>query len=215
MCETELEAKYRALAQGRTFLESCLHKNLAEHINSEIGLGTITNMDSAKEWLHSSFLFQRIQQNPQHYAIGKNRDQTWQEKIDEMVMESVKQLKENQLVESLDDGHSTLSSTEYGDIMSKVTRVFLFILQTNPCASQYYIRQSTVSDNALFLLKCTHSAVQMSRILQLPERATLREIVRQTAALRIYLLTLTSLLRFITAGDACGGRRVSHLYVSA
>ena len=147
MCETELEAKYRALAQGRTFLESCLHNNLAEHINSEIGLGTITDMDTAKQWIHESFLYQRIQQNPQHYAIGKNRDQTWQEKIDEMVMESVKQLKENQLVESPDDGDS-LSSTEYGDIMSKVTRVLLFIAHANQRASQYYIRQSTVRDDA-------------------------------------------------------------------
>lgn len=128
MCETELETKYRALVQGSTFLESCLHKNLAEHINSEIGLGTITDVDSAKEWLHNSFLFRRIQQNPRHYAIGKGGNQTWQERVDEMVMESVERLKENQLVESPDDGSSALSSTEYGDIMSKVTAV-----SSSPC----------------------------------------------------------------------------------
>jgi ATP-dependent DNA helicase HFM1/MER3 len=124
MCETELEAKYRSLTQGRTQLESCLHNNLTEHVNSEIGLGTITNVESAKAWLRSSFLFQRIQHNPRHYAIGKERDQTWQEKLDEMVMESIEQLKENQLVESSSDDKSSLSSTEFGDIMSKVSSAY-------------------------------------------------------------------------------------------
>ncbi|KAK7694049.1 hypothetical protein QCA50_003625 [Cerrena zonata] len=98
LCEAALEAKYKALAQGQTTLESCLHKNLSEHINSEIGLGTITDIESAKEWLHNSFLFQRIQRNPRHYAIGKQQNQTWQEKIDDMVTESVKKLQEHEMV---------------------------------------------------------------------------------------------------------------------
>ena len=143
MCESELEPKYRALTQGRTFLESCLHNNLAEHINSEIGLGTITNVDSAKHWLHSSFLFRRIQKNPRHYAIGKGGNQTWQERIDEMVLESIERLKKNQLVESPDDDHTVLMSTEYGDIMSKV-RLVLSLSRIANCTEQYYIRQSTV-----------------------------------------------------------------------
>jgi ATP-dependent DNA helicase HFM1/MER3 len=48
MCETQLEAKYQAMVQGKTVVESSLHRNLAEHINSEIGLGTITSYDTAK-----------------------------------------------------------------------------------------------------------------------------------------------------------------------
>lgn len=110
------------MAQGRTVLESCLHHTLAEHLNSEIGLRTITSVDSAKRWLHSSFLFQRIQQNPRHYAIGKDSKQSWQERLDEMVTESVKKLQENQLVEISGERDESLSSTEYGDIMSKVRR---------------------------------------------------------------------------------------------
>ncbi|TCD63539.1 Sec63 [Steccherinum ochraceum] len=125
LCEQELESKYKALVQGRTFLESCLHLNLTEHINSEIGLHTITNVESAKDWLHKSFLFQRIQRNPRHYAIGKGQDQTWQERIDEMVTQSIDTLQQNELVQQADDGG--LSSTLYGDIMSK-----------------YYVRQSTM-----------------------------------------------------------------------
>ncbi|KAI0076468.1 P-loop containing nucleoside triphosphate hydrolase protein [Panus rudis PR-1116 ss-1] len=126
LCEKELEAKYNALAQGQTVLESCLHKNLSEHINSEIGLGTITDIQSAKEWLHNSFLFQRIQKNPRNYAIGKEGNQTWQDKIDEMVTESIKTLQTNELVAE-EGKRGALRSTPFGDIMSK-----------------YYIRQSTM-----------------------------------------------------------------------
>ncbi|EMD38220.1 hypothetical protein CERSUDRAFT_48078, partial [Gelatoporia subvermispora B] len=128
LCETELEAKYKALVKGQSALESCLHFNLAEHVNSEVGLGTITNIDSAKDWLHNSFLFQRIQRNPRHYAIGKDNNQTWQERIDEMVTQSVATLQENQLLEYTDDTSTRLASTEYGEIMST-----------------YYIRHTTMS----------------------------------------------------------------------
>ncbi|THG99966.1 hypothetical protein EW026_g2490 [Hermanssonia centrifuga] len=119
MCETELEAKYKALAQGRTVLESCLHLNLTEHINSEIGLGTIINLQSAKHWLHNSFLFQRIRKNPRHYAIGKDNGQSWQARIDEMVTQSIQKLQDGELVAPSEKGDDSLTSTEYGDIMSK------------------------------------------------------------------------------------------------
>ncbi|KAH9950191.1 P-loop containing nucleoside triphosphate hydrolase protein [Amylocystis lapponica] len=127
MCETELEEKYKNLVQGRTQLESSLHLNLSEHINSEIGLGTITNLESAKDWLRNSFLFQRIQKNPKHYAIGKENDQTWQDRIDVMVTQSVSKLQETQLVTNTEETDGSFASTDFGDIMSK-----------------FYIRQTTV-----------------------------------------------------------------------
>ena len=121
MCESQLEAKYRNLSQGTTLLESSLHINVAEHVNSEIGLGTITDTESAKAWLRNSFLFQRLQRNPKHYAIGKDEQQTWQERLDQMILDSVAELKASKLVETPGDGEDhKLRSTEYGDIMSKV-----------------------------------------------------------------------------------------------
>ena len=131
MCENELEGKYKALSQGRTVLESCLHLNLAEHLNSEIGLGTITSIDSANQWLRSSFLFRRIQKNPSHYEVALGKDSggwkqsiTWEERIREMVMLSVEKLQKSELIvreEGDDRVDRKLESTEYGDIMSKVS----------------------------------------------------------------------------------------------
>jgi len=121
MCESQLEAKYRNLAQGTTLLESSLHVNIVEHVNSEIGLGTITDVESAKAWLRNSFLFQRLQRNPKHYAVGKDEQQTWQERLDQMVLGSVTELKASKLVETPEDGEEhQLRSTDYGDVMSKV-----------------------------------------------------------------------------------------------
>jgi len=120
MCETELEYKYQSLAQGQSALESSLHINLAEHINSEIGLETISTVDTAKDWMHNSFLFQRIQQNPQRYAIGKQVEQTWEERLSDIVNESIANLKAAELV-SHDEKSGELCSTEYGIVMSKVS----------------------------------------------------------------------------------------------
>lgn len=119
MCEQELEAKYNALAQGQTVLESSLHLHLPEHLNSEIALGTITDMESAKEWLHNSFLYRRLQKNPGHYDIKKEGDRSWEERMGDLVGDSVKTLKKAEMVKS-DEGDA-LSSTEYGDIMSKAS----------------------------------------------------------------------------------------------
>lgn len=117
-----MENKYRALVQGKTILESSLHSNLSEHLNSEIGLGTITSVTSAKEWLRGSFFFQRIRKNPKHYALGKGDTQTWENRVEDLVTQSVAKLRETQLIEAggNDGENEELVSTEYGDIMSKV-----------------------------------------------------------------------------------------------
>lgn len=121
MCESELESKYQSLASGTTPLESCLHKNLLEHLNSEIGLGTIHSVSSAKAWLHTTFFFQRIQKNPCFYAIGKEEKQSWESKLDDLVAQSVATLRADQLIAiGNDEDCDSVTSTELGDVMSKV-----------------------------------------------------------------------------------------------
>jgi ATP-dependent DNA helicase HFM1/MER3 len=130
MCEIELEQKYKDLAQGKTILESSLHINLAEHLNSEIGLGTITDMNTAKDWLRASFLYQRMQRNPKYYAFSLEDKKTVRESVDDLVMRSIVQLEKTKLVNYVEDGGSNgkLTSTEYG-IMTKV-RYPLFSLSS-------------------------------------------------------------------------------------
>jgi len=68
-------------------------------------------------------LFQRIQKNPSHYALGKSENQSWEERVDAMVMQSVNKLREAKLIAEAQAGdeNGALVSTEFGDIMSKVS----------------------------------------------------------------------------------------------
>ncbi|KAF9527017.1 hypothetical protein CPB83DRAFT_908025 [Crepidotus variabilis] len=147
LCEAHLESKYKALVQGKTVLESSLHLNLAEHINSEIGLGTITDVNSAQDWLQSSFLYQRMQKNPQYYAITKSDGELITQGDASLVLHSIEQLKTNQLIDHDEMGKSAgkLSSTQYGDIMSKyyIRRATMELLLALPAhASLKEIKQS-------------------------------------------------------------------------
>jgi ATP-dependent DNA helicase HFM1/MER3 len=158
MCEPQLVSKYQALTHGKTILESSLHRNMLEHMNSEIALGTITNIQTAKDWLRGSFLYQRLQKNPDHYAIQHDASTSWQEKLNEIVLQNIDRLESTKLVKhSPADEGSTLESTEYGDIMSKVRpqnlkHKSLFI---NP-VTQFYIRQNTVRERSAHVFSCTH-----------------------------------------------------------
>lgn len=50
-------------------MESSLHRYLAEHLNAEILLGTITDVAVAMDWIRSTFLYIRGKKNPRHYNI--------------------------------------------------------------------------------------------------------------------------------------------------
>jgi ATP-dependent DNA helicase HFM1/MER3 len=117
MCESGLESKYRGLGHGQTTLESSLHTNLAEHLNSEIGLGTIKNMETAKEWIRHSFMFRRFTQNPQRYM---SQEQPWKDGLDNMISKCIDDLKDAELLTFVEGKSGTLRSTEFGEIMSKV-----------------------------------------------------------------------------------------------
>ncbi|KAG8954197.1 Sec63 [Tulasnella sp. 424] len=123
MCSSDKDQHYRALTSGTTTIESCLHRNLTEHLNSEVGLGTITSLETAKSWLHNSFLFQRLRRNPSHYALGKDQNQTWEQRLDDLVAESINSLRDADLVTTTQDGMgqiSALAATEFGEIMSRM-----------------------------------------------------------------------------------------------
>lgn len=102
-------------------MESCLHTNLVEHLNAEIGLRTVSDVDSAKLWLRTSFFYQRLPKNPAHYSIGKQEDLSWQDCMGELVVNTITRLEDSGLVKYSQDG-KTLEATEYGEIMNKVSR---------------------------------------------------------------------------------------------
>ena len=174
MCESTLENKYRALGQSQTTLESFLHTNLAEHLNSEIGLGTIRNMETAKEWIRHSFMFRRLAQNPHRYMPN---EQPWKDGLDDMISKCLDDLRDAQLLTYVDERSKELRSTEFGEIMSKVRSLKI----DRPTSAH---RSSTVLHQAGYGIQIpyssaryTESDLKMASIMSLPVKATLREMV--------------------------------------
>jgi ATP-dependent DNA helicase HFM1/MER3 len=107
---------YEKLVSGTEQLESCLHLNLIDHLNAEIGLGTIGDLESATKWLAGTFLFVRLRRNPTHYKLKENADRRDEDEMLRQVCEKdVKLLQECGLVTT----EGSLKSTPYGDAMAK------------------------------------------------------------------------------------------------
>ncbi|KAI5300593.1 Sec63 [Ascosphaera atra] len=107
---------YEKLVAGTDPLESCLHTNLIDHLNAEIGLGTITDVESAIRWLTSTFFFIRLRKNPRYYQLKDGADHLDEENLLRATCEKdIQLLQETRLVTS----QGKLRSTELGDAMAR------------------------------------------------------------------------------------------------
>ncbi len=120
---------------GNSLLESHLHRNLVEHVASEVALGTIVNAESAKKWLLNSFLYQRMQRNPTHYSglNDKSTGATWQDRLNNIVEETLSALDGAGLISRDNEGaqlndRCPLTITEIGEIMTKVGNEYPYLL---------------------------------------------------------------------------------------
>ena len=108
--------RYEKLVSGEELLESCLHLNLIDHLNAEIGLGTIYDFYTAKKWLAGTFLYVRLGLKPEHYKLdGDAVEQSLDDRIERICRRDIELLKETQLVTSGDK----LKATEFGDAMAR------------------------------------------------------------------------------------------------
>ncbi|GKZ45637.1 sec63 [Aspergillus brasiliensis] len=139
------EAHYEKLVSGSESLESCLHLNLTDHLNAEIGLGNVTDIESAIRWLAGTFLFVRMRRNPTHYRLKEDADREYEnEMLRQICQKDIKLLQDCGLVSA-----DYLRSTKFGDAMAR-----------------YYVRFETMK--TLLTLK-PHSTV--SQILSVISRA--------------------------------------------
>ena len=69
MTESKNEQKYKELGASLEIVESQLLPKLVQVLNNEISQKVITTFQSAKEWLATTFLFQRIKRNPDAFGI--------------------------------------------------------------------------------------------------------------------------------------------------
>ncbi|KAF1911341.1 nucleotide-sugar transporter-domain-containing protein [Ampelomyces quisqualis] len=108
--------RYEAMVTGQEPLESKLHSNLVDHMNAEIGLGTIGDLVSARKWLKGTFLYVRLQQNPTHYRLeGAKNGQAIEEQVDDICFRDINLLREHNLV----SGDDHFRCTEFGHSMAR------------------------------------------------------------------------------------------------
>ncbi|KAF2089406.1 P-loop containing nucleoside triphosphate hydrolase protein, partial [Saccharata proteae CBS 121410] len=116
MTRNEKVRHYDNLSSGKEILESCLHTNLIEYLNAEIGLGTITDISTAMRWLEGTFLYVRLRENPGHYKLGDaGAGNNIEERLHNICNRGLAMLEEYELVRR----ERKLVSTEFGDAMAR------------------------------------------------------------------------------------------------
>jgi len=116
MTRSEKVDRYKLMISGQDILESTLHLNLIEHLNSEIGLGTVHDVYSAKRWLAGTFLNIRIRKNPTYYKFSCDRgSRDADERLEGVCERDIELLKSTKLITE----DQRFTCTEYGQVMSK------------------------------------------------------------------------------------------------
>lgn len=116
MTRQEKVRHYEKMVSGQEVLESCLHRNLIDHLNAEIGLGTISDACSARRWLTGTFLYVRMKRNPDHYRLeGHVGGRDLDERLDHFCKMGIEELQEHRLVTE----DSRLKATVFGEAMAR------------------------------------------------------------------------------------------------
>jgi len=113
--------RYQKMVSGQDVLESTLHLNLIEHLNSEVGLGSIKTLHEAKNWLMGTFLSVRMRLNPDYYKLeGIPLERDTDHRLELVCERDLKLLQDHQLVSRND----SFMCTEYGNAMSRYMVTF-------------------------------------------------------------------------------------------
>ncbi|KIH88793.1 dead deah box DNA helicase [Sporothrix brasiliensis 5110] len=120
LTRAENKERYENIESGYQTVESTLHMNLIEHLNSEIVLGTITSLPKAVQWLRGTFLSVRLRQNPDHYKLTDETTlaRTTDEQLREICKAGIDRLAEVRLIQYLADSDAEFRGTPHGGAMS-------------------------------------------------------------------------------------------------
>ncbi|XP_063284129.1 probable ATP-dependent DNA helicase HFM1 [Pelobates fuscus] len=117
MTRINTREKYVHMLDGADTIESSLHRHLVEHLNAEITLHTITDVNIALEWIRSTFLYIRALKNPSHYGFSKGLDKMGIEaKLQELCLKNLNDLSSVGLITM--DEEINFKPTETGKLMA-------------------------------------------------------------------------------------------------
>ncbi|XP_072920021.1 probable ATP-dependent DNA helicase HFM1 [Hemitrygon akajei] len=123
MTRNRTKDKYTLMLNGAYTIESSLHKHLVEHLNAEIILNTITDVNVALEWIRSTFLYIRALKNPNHYGFATGLDRAGIEaKLQELCLKNLQALSSIGLLRM--DEEINFKPTETGKLMARYSIAF-------------------------------------------------------------------------------------------
>ncbi|GAB3678267.1 DEAD/DEAH box helicase [Halopiger thermotolerans] len=108
VCDTADADKYRRLLRDGKEIESRLAESLETHLNAEIAMGTITDLDDVMDWLETTFYYVRGQSKPEAYDFPNLR---------ERVRDCLEELVDRGFVETGED--LSIEATPRGVLASK------------------------------------------------------------------------------------------------
>jgi len=108
VCDRSDADRYRRLLKEGKDIESRLAEDLDAHLNAEIALGTIADIDDVMDWLETTFYYVRARSAPEEYAS--------QGDLREQVSDRLRSLVDRGFV---DREEMTLSPTAVGRLASK------------------------------------------------------------------------------------------------
>lgn len=120
---------YLSLLTNQYPIESSFINHLADNLNAEVSLGTVTNIDEAVEWLSYTYLYVRARKNPQIYGLLYKDAQNDPSLVifrKELIQKAARALDKARMIR-FDEATGYLHSTDMGRV-----------------ASQYYIKYDTV-----------------------------------------------------------------------
>ncbi|XP_028448259.1 probable ATP-dependent DNA helicase HFM1 isoform X4 [Perca flavescens] len=123
MTKFQTKDKYMNLMNGVEIIESSLHSHLVEHLNAEIVLQTISDVNMALDWIRSTLLYIRALKNPTHYGFSANLDRYGIEaKLQELCLKNLNSLSCIGLIDMDED--INIKPTEGGRLMARFCVAF-------------------------------------------------------------------------------------------
>ncbi|MXV62565.1 DEAD/DEAH box helicase [Natronorubrum sp. JWXQ-INN-674] len=110
VCDGAEADKYRRLLRDGKEIESRLAESLETHLNAEIAMGTITDLEEVMNWLETTFYYVRGQSKPEAYDFPNLRQR---------VRDCLEDLVDRGFVEIGDSANLSIEATPRGVLASK------------------------------------------------------------------------------------------------
>lgn len=109
---------YLNLLTNQLPIESHFLKRLTDNLNSEIVLGTISNIAEAVEWLKYTYLYIRMQKNPIEYGLKVKDAQLLIDHLYSLAKSSAELLDQAHMIRYYPENEGTLDATHLGQVAS-------------------------------------------------------------------------------------------------